>query len=55
MVVDALLRSLNPPDPEMDRQWAAAAKQRLEQLRSGQVEPVPGEEVFARIRRRFAV
>jgi putative addiction module component (TIGR02574 family) len=55
IVVDSLLRSLNPPDPEIDRKWAAVAKRRLEELRSGRVKPVPGEEVFARIRQRFAV
>jgi putative addiction module component (TIGR02574 family) len=55
IVVNSLLRSLNPPDPEIDRKWAAVAKRRLEELRSGRVKPVPGEEVFARIRRRFAV
>ena len=55
VVVDSLLRSLNPPDPEVDRKWAAVAKRRLEELRSGRVKPIPGEEVFARIRQRFAV
>ena len=55
LVVDSLLRSLNPPDPEIDRKWAAVAKRRLEELRSGRVTPIPGEEVFARIRQRFAV
>ena len=54
MVVDSLLRSLNPPDPEIDKKWAAVAKRRLEELRSGHVKPVPGEEVFAKIRQRFA-
>ena len=55
LVVDSLLRSLNPPSPEIDRQWADAARRRLEELRSGRVTPVPGEEVFAKIRQRFAV
>jgi putative addiction module component (TIGR02574 family) len=55
VVVDSFLRSLNPPDPEIDRKWAAVAKRRLEDLRSGRVKPIPGEEVFARIRQRFAV
>lgn len=53
LVVDSLLRSLNPPDPEIDRKWAAVAKRRLEELRSGRVKPIPGEKVFARIRQRF--
>ncbi len=55
VVVDSLLRSLNPPDPEIDRKWAAVARRRLEELRSGRVKPIPGEEVFARIRKRFSV
>ena len=54
LVVESLLRSLNPPDPEIDRKWARVAKRRLDELRSGRVKPVPGEEVFARIRERFA-
>jgi putative addiction module component (TIGR02574 family) len=55
VVVESLLRSLNPPDPEIDRKWADVAKRRLEELRSGRVKPVPGEEVFAKLRQRFAV
>ena len=55
LVVESLLRSLNPPDPEIDRQWVVVAKRRLAELRSGRVKPVPGEEVFAKIRQRFAV
>ena len=55
LVVESLLRSLNPPDPEIDKKWAAVAKRRLEELRSGRVTPIPGEEVFDRIRQRFAV
>lgn len=55
VVVDSLLRSLNPPDSEIDRKWAAVAKRRLEDLRSGRVKLGPGEEVVAKIRRRFAV
>jgi len=53
-VVDSLLRSLNPPEAEIDRKWAAVAKRRLAQLRSGQFQPVPGDAVFAKIRKRFA-
>ena len=49
LVVDSLLRSLNPPENEIDQKWGQVAKHRLEELRSGKVQPVPGEEVFARI------
>lgn len=53
IVADAILRSLNPPESEMDREWAKVAQRRLAELRSGEVKPVPGEQVFARVWKRF--
>ncbi len=53
LVVDSLLRSLNPPDAEIDRQWVEVAQRRLADLRGGRARPVPGEEVFTRLRERF--
>lgn len=54
ILADTILRSLNPPDSDMDRKWAAVARRRLGELRSGQVEVVPGDDVFAKIWRRFS-
>ena len=54
LVVDSLLRTLNPPDPEIDKKWVAVAKRRLAELRSLRAKPIPGEKVFAKIRQRFA-
>jgi len=48
-VVDSLLRTLNVPDPEIDKAWAEVAEARLAELRSGHVKPVPGDHVLARI------
>ena len=53
MVVDSLLRSLNPPESEIDTKWAAAAQRRLEEIRSGAIDAIPGEQVFERIWERF--
>ncbi len=53
VVIDCLLRTLNAPSPEIDLQWIAVAKRRLEELRSGAVKAVPGPEVFRKIRDRF--
>ena len=53
LVVDSLLRSLNPPKSEMDKKWAAVAKRRLSELRSGTVGPVSGQEVFDNIWKKF--
>lgn len=53
MVADCILRSLNSPEPEIERRWAAVAKRRLAELRSGESHPVPADEVFAKIWKRF--
>jgi putative addiction module component (TIGR02574 family) len=53
LVVDSLLRSLNPPESEIDERWAAVARQRLEAVREGTVEAIPGEQVFAKIWKRY--
>jgi hypothetical protein len=42
MIIDSLLRSLNPTNPETDRQWIDTAKRRLANLRSGKVKSIPG-------------
>jgi len=54
MVVDSLLQSLNPPEADIDKQWAAVAKRRLSELRTGKVQAVPGDEVFRKIWNRFS-
>ena len=53
-IADTLLQSLNPVDPDIESQWVAVAKERLAEMRAGAVEAVPSEEVFKRIRQRFA-
>jgi putative addiction module component (TIGR02574 family) len=53
ILVDSLLQTLNRSDPEIDRKWAEAARRRLEDLRSGRVKTVPGDEVLTRARECF--
>lgn len=53
LVADSILRSLNAPQSGIDRKWAAVAQRRLAELRSGEVKLVPGDEVFARVWKRF--
>jgi len=54
LVVDTLLRSLNQPESEIDKAWAKEAKRRLNDLRSGKVNAIPGEDVFRKIMGRFS-
>jgi putative addiction module component (TIGR02574 family) len=53
LVVDSLLRSLNQPDSDIDRRWAAVAQRRLVEMRGGSVQGIPGENVFEKIWQRF--
>jgi hypothetical protein len=54
LLADSLLRSLNMPDSGIDKKWTEVAKRRLEELRSGEVKPIPGNEVFDKALNRFA-
>jgi len=53
MVADSILRSLNPPESDIDRKWVQVAQRRLAELRSGRIKPIPGEEVFAKVWKQF--
>lgn len=53
MVVDSLLKTLNAPDADMEKEWIKVAKKRLAELRSGSMKAVPGDEVFSKIQQRF--
>lgn len=48
-LVDKLLRSLHPVEKEIDELWAAEAEKRVEEIKSGQVKTIPGDEVFKKI------
>lgn len=53
LIADSILRTLNPPESDIDQKWAQVAERRLAELQTGQVHAVPGAEVFARIWERF--
>ena len=48
-LVDKLLRSLHPVQKEIDKLWAAEAEKRVEEIKSGKVKTIPGDEVFKTI------
>lgn len=52
-LVDKLLQSLHPTQREIDKLWAVEAEKRVEEIRSGKVATIPGEEVFKKIRNRL--
>jgi putative addiction module component (TIGR02574 family) len=54
VVVDSILKSLNPPESKIDKKWIATAKRRFSELNSGEVMAVPGDEVFGKIWNRLS-
>ena len=53
-LVEKLLQSLNPTEKETDELWAIEAERRVQEIESGTVKTVPGDEVFKKIRDRLA-
>ncbi len=52
-LVEKLIASLNlPTQLEIDRVWAEEAERRVTQIDRGEVELIPGEEVFAKLRQK---
>jgi putative addiction module component (TIGR02574 family) len=50
----ALIESLDgPADPGHDEAWKKEIERRIGQIDRGEVEPIPGDQVMARLRRRF--
>lgn len=52
-LVDELLKSLNPSQAEIDELWAVEAEKRVEEIETGKVKTIPGEEVFDKLRKRL--
>ena len=51
-LADQLVESLTDADADEIRQlWAAEAIRRRDEVRSGLVQPIPGEDVVAEVRR----
>jgi putative addiction module component (TIGR02574 family) len=53
-IVETILESLNAPDDKnIEHAWAVEAERRIDDLNAGQVQSIPGVEVFADIRQRL--
>jgi putative addiction module component (TIGR02574 family) len=52
LLADRLVESLDPAeDRDLQRIWAIEAHRRLEEVRSGSVKTIPGDEALARVRK----
>ena len=53
LIIDTVLRSLNQSESEIDKKWVSLAQKRLEEIRTGTVNTIPGDEVFKKVWQRF--
>jgi putative addiction module component (TIGR02574 family) len=53
LLVDRLLDSMYPHQKEIDELWRIEVERRVEEVRSGKVETIPGEKVCEEIEKRF--
>ena len=53
-LIDRLLNSLQPSQAEIDALWAEEAERRIEEIKTGNVKTIPGDEVFKEIHERFS-
>ncbi len=54
-LVQRLIESENPADPEVEAAWDDEIARRLEEVRSGKVQCLDGDEVMREMRERFGL
>lgn len=55
LLIDRLIESLDdgPPEEGVEEAWAEEIKRRLDEVRSGKVKMIPGEQVLRRLAKEF--
>jgi hypothetical protein len=48
LVIDALLKSLDIPDPKIEKIWALEAEKRLKAYKAGKIKTVAFEDLFGK-------
>jgi len=52
-LIDHLLESISPQKNDIEEVWKDEVERRIDEVESGEVKLIPGEEVFARMRERY--
>ena len=53
-IIDHLLESISPRNKVVEDAWKEEVERRIDEVESGKVALIPGEEVFARMRKRYS-
>lgn len=55
ILIDKLLQSANLPlQSEIDKAWSIEVARRAKEIDEGKVKLIPGDEVFAKVKKRFS-
>lgn len=49
ILADAILQTINPIDPNVERRWLSVARRRRGEFLLGKIRPVPSADVFAEV------
>jgi len=49
VLIEALVTSLDKPDPEISKIWVQEAEARLKAYREGKMKGIPGEAIFGEV------
>ncbi len=52
-LVDKILASIHPLQKEIDEEWKKAAEERINELKIGNVQVIPGDKVFSEIKEKY--
>jgi putative addiction module component (TIGR02574 family) len=52
-LIERLLNSLHPSQKEIDKLWTKEAERRVSEIKTGKVKPIPGEQVFQEIHKKY--
>ena len=55
LLIDQLIETLDdaPPDPDAEKVWAREIKRRVDEVRSGKVKTIPGDQVMRELAEEF--
>ena len=53
VLVEKILNSLHPSQKEIDVLWSKVAERRVDEIKTGKIKTIPGDEVFREIQEKF--
>jgi putative addiction module component (TIGR02574 family) len=53
-ISQAIIKTYNRPDPEIEKAWRSEIAQRIKKVESGQAKLIPGDQVITEITERLA-